>query len=177
MSAWGGDPAQTQLHRSHLSRPGQTRSIKITLGRPGHPGTPPLSSITRCCHQWPGSHVSRVSGPETLGFNYCCTIGATRSNRFLQLLVKHSAQHGLQGQETANKQTYFFFSPVITPPCLQPAVRLHPSNVKSALALARTHDIRLHLIRSSRPSHSSRFLAKHLSINNTGNSGRSVVNI
>ena len=174
MSAWGGDPAQTQLHRSHLSRPGQTRSIKITLGRPGHPATLLYHSLLP-----PVAGLSRVQsvGARNSCFNYCCTIGATRSNRFLQLLVKHSAQHGLQGQETANKQTYFFFSPVITPPCLQPAVRLHPSNVKSALALARTHDIRLHLIRSSRPSHSSRFLAKHLSINNTGNSGRSVVNI
>ena len=123
MSAWGGDPAQTQLHRSHLSRPGQTRSIKITLGRPGHSATPPLSSITRCCHQWPGSHVSRVSGPETLGFNYCCTIGATRSNIFLQLLVKHSAQHGLQGQETANKQTSFFFSAVFAACCPPPSIK------------------------------------------------------
>ena len=120
MSAWGGDPAQTQLHRSHLSRPGQTRSIKITLGRPGHPATllyhsllPPVA----------GSHVSRVSGPETLGFNYCCTIGATRSNRFLQLLVKHSAQHGLQGQETANKQTSFFFSAVFAACCPPPSIK------------------------------------------------------
>ena len=120
MSAWGGDPAQTQLHRSHLSRPGQTRSIKITLGRPGHSATllyhsllPPVA----------GSHVSRVSGPETLGFNYCCTIGATRSNRFLQLLVKHSAQHGLQGQETANKQTSFFFSAVFAACCPPPSIK------------------------------------------------------
>ena len=152
MSAWGSASSDTATQITFVP-PGADKEYKDHIRPPRAPG----HSATLLYHSLlppvAGSHVSRVSGPETLGFNYCCTIGATRSNRFLQLLVKHSAQHGLQGQETANKQTSFFFSPVITPPCLQPAVRLHPSNVKSALALARTHDIRLHLIRSSRPSH------------------------
>ena len=122
MSAWGGassdtatqitfvPPGADKEYKDHIRPP---RALRHSATLLYHSLLPPVA----------GSHVSRVSGPETLGFNYCCTIGATRSNRFLQLLVKHSAQHGLQGQETANKQTSFFFSAVFAACCPPPSIK------------------------------------------------------